>query len=251
MNGVVVEAVLVRIVAATRMSRCIVVAVTASLGLSGCTSGMGAAVVSLRQLVASQNSADSEALDPNFAYLRVTNGRHTGLLWRGSMEPSADGPIEVYYSSTGEVLRLQRGRVVGALGVPTEWRQVWVKAPAWRDIARSGGTAYVRVRDVMPGYRSGVKDELSARVVPAPSKSAMRVLEPSTLTWFEETIRTSSGIKSGRERLPPARYAVRLGDADETVVYGEQCLAPDFCFTWQRWSATIQQNALAATAGAP
>jgi hypothetical protein len=25
------------------------------------------------------------------------------------------------------------------------------------------------------------------------------------------------------------------------VVYGEQCLAADLCFTWQRWSTELQQ----------
>jgi len=27
----------------------------------------------------------------------------------------------------------------------------------------------------------------------------------------------------------------QTSDGAEAVVYGEQCLAPELCFTWQRW----------------
>jgi hypothetical protein len=37
---------------------------------------------------------------------------------------------------------------------------------------------------------------------------------------------------------------VDLRGGKETVVYGEQCITPDICFTWQRWSAAQQNKAV-------
>ena len=221
--------------------------------LAGCSPGMGAAVESLRTMIARPAAAAPE-LDPNFAYLRIRRAGHVGYLWRGSMEPSADGPIEVYYSTPGEVIRIQNGRIVGALGLTTEWRQVAVNAPGWRSAAAADRpVSYVRTRDVMPGYRSGVRDELTLRRVPPPANTALHGLDPSTLTWFEESARGARGIRAylDSDALPPARYAVRIDDREETVVYSEQCLAPDLCFSWQRWSRAMQQAATANAAGAP
>jgi len=57
---------------------------------------------------------------------------------------------------------------------------------------------------------------------------------------------------AGDRLLPPARYAVDIRGGGETVVYGEQCLAPNLCFTWHfyvrigasllRWISFNQQS---------
>ena len=219
-------------------------------GLTGCTPGLGAAVASLRQVVAPASGADETKLDPNFAYLRVTRGKHVGLLWRGSMEQSPDGPIEVYYSGTGEVVRLRDGRLMGVLGLETEWRYVADPAPGWAEVVNSrGAAAFIRIRDVMPGYRSGVRDELVLRPVAAPPRSALRAVDPRSLEWFEESVlaRGSTRIPGvASDRLPPARYAIDLAGKQPVVVYSEQCLAPELCFTWQRWSVAMQQASVRA-----
>jgi hypothetical protein len=221
----------------------------AVLALSGCAPGTQAGIDSLRQLIPGRAAVDPTPLDPNFAYLRVTRGRHVGLLWRGNMEGTPAAPVEVYYSSSGEVVRLQHGRVIGAVGLTTEWRRVEVTAPAWASVAAARQSApFVRVRDVMPGYRSGVRDDLVLNVIPAPERSALERLDARALTWFEETVTAPAhgalrlpGTAS--DTLPPARYAVDLSGGNETVVYGEQCLDSEFCFTWQRWSAALQKPA--------
>jgi hypothetical protein len=218
--------------------------------LSACTTGMGAAVDSARQLISKPNQTAATPLDPKFAYLRVTRDSHVGLLWRGNLEPSTQGQVEVYYGSGGEIVRLRGGRVVGALGLNTEWRRVEVAPTDWGAIAKAGEpSSFVRVRDVMPGYRAGVRDELRLRVIPAPARTALQRLDPQALTWFEETVQPpSAGLFSGlsSDTLPPAKYAVDLSDGKALVVYSEQCLSPDFCFTWQRWSAGMQQAATPA-----
>jgi hypothetical protein len=221
-------------------------ALAAAVLLGACTPGMTAAVASLRQIMPGGATADADKLDPGFAYLRVTRGRHVGLLWRGSVERAPEGPVEVYYSGTGEVLRLRDGRLVGLLGLATEWRQVVDRAPPWSAVlAAHEPIAFGRNRDVMPGYRSGVRDELVLRRISPPDQSALRALDARSLTWFEERVRsrgfTLPGVPS--DTLPAARYALDVSGPRPAVVYAEQCVASDLCFTWQRWSTAVQQAA--------
>lgn len=210
---------------------------------------MSAAVDSVKQMIGRGAAEESTPLDPKFTYLRVTRGSHVGLLWLGSVERRAEGAVEVFYSGSGEVVRLLNGRVVGALGLATEWRHVDITPPAWAAVAKNQQSApYRRTRDVMPGYRSGVRDELVLSVVAPPARTALKGVDAASFTWFEESARSGGGPlrAADPQKLPPARYAVRFTAAGETVEYGEQCLSPDFCFTWQRWSAALQQASQAA-----
>ena len=234
------------IVRVFRAGGCVFLALAAVLLLSACTPGMTAAVASLRQLIPGGAAADTTKLDPSFAYLRVTRGGHVGLLWRGSIERTSAGAIEVYYSGTGEVLRLRDGRLIGLLGLATEWRHVTDYAPAWTAVLNAReSTVFARVRDVMPGYRSGVRDELVLRRISPPDQSALRALDPQGLTWFEERVRSRGFALPGTssDTLPAARYALDVSGPQPTVVYAEQCVASDLCFTWQRWSTAVQQAA--------
>jgi hypothetical protein len=215
-------------------------AFAAALALAGCTSGMGAAVQSVRELLPKGGAVESAKLDPRFEYLRITRGKHVGLLYRGSVESSARGTINVYYGA-GEVVRLQDGRIVGALGLTTEWRRVEVEAPSWSAIGGGSGVRIVRTRDVMPGYVSGLREELAVRRIPPVEDSALRGVDPRSLAWFEE--RAVEAPLTLAAALPPARYAVDLFRGNGTVLYAEQCLAHDLCFTWQRWSAQMQATA--------
>lgn len=181
-------------------------------------------------------AVDAAKLNPNFRYLRVTIAGRTALLALGYVDEDRRGPIEVWYSAEREVLKLQNGRVVGAVGMLTEWRNVQMpELPTWPVLAREpAARRWERTRDVMPGYRYGLREAIALATVPAPDKSALRELDAKTLTWFEERVESSS---AGESTLPPARYAVRIAGGQGTVVYGEQCLAPALCFTWQRWPA--------------
>ncbi len=214
--------------------------------LTACSSGSNAILQTLPYAIGRDAKVASARLNPNFRYLRVTVGGRVVLLALGNVDSHPQGPIEVWYSAEREVLRLQNGRLVGAVGLTTEWRDVALPGlPSWSAVAR-GDEAFrwTRTRDVMPGYRYGVTDSLSLRVVAEPKRSALQVLDPQRLTWFEERVESApvawlAGVFGTRvvaeAALPPARYAVDFRDGQETVVYGEQCLAPELCFTWQRW----------------
>ena len=222
--------------------------------MSGCTASGNAILQTLPHAYGRNPGVDDAELNPNFRYLRVTIGGRVVLLALGDLDKDEHGPIEVWYSAEREVLRLQNGRLVGAVGLTTEWRNVVLPDfPSWSAAARSDrplrGT---RTRDVMPGYRFGVKDQLALRVIEAPQRSALRGLDPQRLTWFEERVEPGTtgrptAIPGDRidpdALLAPARYAVDVSGARETVVYGEQCLKPDLCFAWQRWPVSVREQA--------
>jgi len=200
--------------------------------MTGCAPGTNALVDTVRDAMQSGPGVSSRALNPAFRYLRVKIDRREVLLALGNVEDHPGGPVEVWYSAAREVLRMQNGRLVGAVGLTTEWREVSLPAlPPWGELARNTAPfRWERVRDVMPGYRYGVRDALTLSAVTLPPRSELIGLAPESLAWFEE--------RGGD--LPPARYAVEFRDGAATVVYGEQCLADKLCFSWQRWTA--QQN---------
>lgn len=223
-----------------RILAALVIAVSA---LTACSSGMNAAVQTMQDAVKGKRSVTDARLNPNFRYLRVTIDGRVAFLALGSEDKHPQGPVEVWFSAQREVVRLQNGRVIGAAGLTTEWRNVVLPAlPSWSTVAHDGHPVqWVRMRDVMPGYRFGVRDEISLRSISAPRKSALQGVDPQSLTWFEEQIQSGSRAAlfvsvSSDKPLPPAHYAVDLRGGKEVVVYGEQCLAPELCFTWQRWN---------------
>jgi hypothetical protein len=197
---------------------------------------------SAQKVISPAAEADRQQLRADVTYLRVTLGRHVALMGLLTFEPHPNGQIEVWIGAGGEVLRLQNGRVQGVSGFPVEWRQVSLpQFPSWSGIA----TAYAphewdRVRDVMPGYRSGLNDRLALRPTDVPRRTQVRGYEPATLRWFEERLFSR---QSSDPELPPARYAVEYEGGKETVVYGEQCLSRDVCLTWQHWYVALQQAA--------
>jgi hypothetical protein len=219
--------------------------------VSACTVPFDAAFDALRAQRQRGSSVDAATLAPKFSYLRVTHPTGIAILGLDRLDPHPAGPIQVWQSVGGEVLRIQNGRLVGASGLLTEWSNVRLPdLPRWSQVAKSAQPVrWTRERDVMPGYRHGVRDELIVTSATPPAKSALREIDATTLTWFEERIARKPGSPRDDD-LPAARYAVRMAGSTETVVYGEQCLAPKLCITWQRWSAEQQDAVRRKLAGA-
>ena len=208
--------------------------------LSACASSTTAVYQSLQFALRNDRSAALAPLNPSLRYLRVTIDGRVALMVLGYVEKGPQGPIEVWYSAEREVLRLQNGRIVGAVGLTTEWRNVGLSpSSSWAELKRSQGTAtLVRSRDVMPGYKFGIRDVLAIRAAAPPERSALVGLRSESLDWFEERIEADGDpLVEADHRLPLSRYAVAFEDGGERVVYGEQCLGPKLCFTWQRWPA--------------
>lgn len=214
--------------------------------LTACSSGTNALVDTARHIIGSGVDVSNVRLNPDIRYLRVSVSGRVALLALGYVEPHPLGPIEVWYSAEREVIRLQNGRLVGAVGLTTEWRAVSLpEFPRWSELAkRTRGFQWVRTRDLMPGYRFGIKDSLSLRPITALRRTELLGVDPESLAWFEESVELDLGARffsvfetslASDLALPPARYAVDLRSGAEVVLYGEQCISKDLCLTWQRW----------------
>jgi hypothetical protein len=210
-----------------------------ALSLSACSSFTNY-VSTVKQIAGVGQRADDSKLEPAYRYLRVTVSGNSTFVLLGDIDKLPDGAVEVYYSSTGEVLRFQNGRLAGAIGLTTEWRRVaFLDTPKWAVAADGKATEWTRIRDEMPGYRYGVEDRVSIRKIAPPNKTSLLDLSPESLTWFEETV--IQGKTTG-DHLPVARYAVSFAGNRETVVYGEQCLSTHLCLAWQQWDTRKQQK---------
>ena len=218
------------------LPRAVLLFVALEILLSGCATSTDAIVDTMQAAVKRGRGADDPKLDPNLRYLRVTIDGRVALLALGYLDPHPQGTTEVWYSAEREVVRLQNGRLVGTSGLTTEWRNVVLpELPVWSDLAAlQEPFRWERTRDVMPGYRYGLRDLLLLSVIATPGTSALRGMELDKLIWFEER---TVGEMPASVALPPARYAVAPGNDGAIVVYGEQCVAPQTCFTWQRWPA--------------
>ena len=182
-------------------------------------------------------NTDDIPLNPSLRCLRVTVRGRVALMVLGYVEPHPEGVIDTWYSREGELIRLQNGRVVATAGLETNWRMVKnFSLPAWKDmLAQQAGPkplVYPRERDEMPGYRYGIAESVSLYPVRAPSNAKLVGLPVQDLRWYEETV---LGQPDG---LPSARFALHVKDGDPRVIYGEQCLSQNLCFSWQTWPAT-------------
>lgn len=180
----------------------------------------------------SKNTDDTQ-LKPNLRYLRVTVRGRVALMVLGYVELYPEGAIDTWYSSEGEVIRLQNGRVVATAGLETNWRTVKnFSLPSWKDMLDRQAVVYPRERDEMPGYRFGIADSVALYPVRAPSNAKLVGLPAQGLQWYEEAVR---GQPDG---LPSARFALQVKDGEPRVIYGEQCLSQKLCLSWQTWPVT-------------
>lgn len=204
------------------------------LMLASCTSVSKSIVENYTKLRGSNAPSVEAALNPEYRYMRITLSGRTTFVLLGDIDPHPDGPIEIYYSSVGEVLRFQQGRLVGASGLLTEWRDVTLKGvPSWSSLNSQGFANFSRTRDEMPGYGYGVQELITSRKVSPPLKSALFEVPPESLIWFEERVLPHG---NDSEALPPSRYGIAFEGSLERVVYGEQCLSHSLCLTWQPWA---------------
>lgn len=219
----------------------VLVAVATFSTLSACSLLDSPFVKTVRHSVWHDEGVVSPRLNPDYRYLRVVIDGRVVFLALGYIDADVNGPIEVWYSPGREVLRLQNGRILGATGLFSEWRKVILpKLPPWSEVARAKAPYnWTRYRDVMPGYRYGLRDDLVLRPITAPKDSQFQGGDPGQLSWFQEDMFSRNADSNG---LPPARYAVDVRNGRETVVYSEACLARDLCFSWQRWSAGVAKG---------
>jgi hypothetical protein len=173
-------------------------------------------------------------LNPAYRYLKVDVKDHpSALLVLGYLEPSPQGDVEVWYSAEREVLKVQNGRLVGTAGLEVDWRHVgYVQQPAnWAWVFQSPAVLlhYERVRDVMPGYRMGIHEQMQASVATPPAYVLPQFM-PANAIWVQEQV---SGIDPSV--LPAAWFAVASVNGQAAVVASYQCLSVSVCLRLQPW----------------
>jgi hypothetical protein len=180
-----------------------------------------------RLLAPEEDGRSLSHANPKIRYLRgQVLGHPPAFLVLGYIESDPHGGIEVWYSATGEVIKIQNGRIVATAGLAVDWRRV--------QISTIHAHSFERMRDVMPGYQFGVQDIVNTR----PWQGLPATKLPTTLTeskarsytWVRESIHSTTG-----EALPPAWFAWGQYEGMPAVVYSEQCLTATFCLTLQRW----------------
>lgn len=191
------------------------------------------ALLTASKILAHDEQVESSKLDPRFHYLRVVLSNRVVILASATPNIDVPGAVTVWYSAEREVLRFRDGRLLAAVGLETEWREVRIPAlPKWSELAQNSQPfKWARMRDVMPGYRYNLRDELILQRISIPADSQLKVLDPSSLIWFEERLVHGDG----GDGMPPTRYAVDVSNGNEKVVYGEQCISKELCFSWQQW----------------
>lgn len=174
-------------------------------------------------------------LDPRYRYLRVQVSQATpALMVLGYLDPHPLGPIEVWYSATGEVLKLQNGRVVATQGLATDWPMVrFERAPvAWAEVGVQAST-YVRLRDEIPSYRYGLRQTVAIEPYPqAPMLEGLTGIPTHVAAkyrWYREAVQGSDGSRS------VSWFALGLHRGVESVVFSEQCIAANLCLHIQPW----------------
>lgn len=175
---------------------------------------------------------DGFNLNPALRYLRVTSGGREVLMVLGYADPHPSGEVETWYSASGEVLKLQNGRLLSTTGLKLDWRQVrYLGLPPWQSMVGSSIVRFERERDEMPGHRFGIRETVEISPTSPPQDAKLSGLQPETLRWLEERVVTPPSP------MPSARFGLASRDAGQppAVVYGEQCLKPDFCIAWQAW----------------
>ena len=208
--------------------------------LNGCSSSYKAAFSTLSYAFENIGEKVAVELNPNLKYLRVTNRSRVAYLALGYVDlPSGSdslNPVEVWYSAEKEVMRLQNGRLVGLSGTPVELFNVkFLDLPSWEEVGVS--KAYTVIRDEMPGYIFGKKQRVILHSIKPPKDVALLNLDVDSLLWFEERYLSNKGSMELR-----SIYAIDVRDEQYLPVYGEQCLTPDFCLTWQWWSSSDNQQ---------
>ena len=196
----------------------------------GCASGPGAVYDAMRAALSlpTADSAHPPALQADLQYLQVAQNGQTSRLALGYREPlttNPDSQAEVWFAGNGNLLKLHNGRLIASTGLATDWRAVrWTALPQWRDVPAQGVT-YERERDVMPGYRYGLRDRLHLRPMPAPPALAPSGVawRANDMRWFEETDLNG--------HLPAGYFAVDPSRPEYPVVFSYQCLAADLCLS--------------------
>lgn len=196
--------------------------------MGGCSSGSLAMLDTAKTLYGRSSTAEPQgSFNPQFTYLRTVLNGTVNYLVLGYVDQRPEGAVEVWYSSTGQVVKLLNGHLVGTGGLPVDWRDV--RLSSFNAFDANG---FTRERDLMPGYRFGVRDTVTRVAIEPPASSKLAGVAPASLRWYEERASTLPADAA----LPPARFGMSQASGTPVVIYSEQCLSRDYCMSFERWT---------------
>lgn len=222
------------------------------LSLSACSNVPNPPIETLKFAFSDFNNViDQTKLNPNYIYLRIAINDLPSVLVLGFVDQDPSGPVQVWYTNERAVLRLQNGRFLGSGKLGIDWQNVRLShAPAFSDLLGSlnsstqnhmSNRSYVRLRDEMPGYHFGIRETVNITPLsqmPGNIPSKMRdLLKNKNLVWFAENVDPETSNSTASR---PAIYGVSpkgAGANEGEVVFGQQCLAPDYCISWMPWKS--------------
>lgn len=202
--------------------------------LAGCGANMRAAVGTARMALdgGAAHVQALTALDARHDYLRVQVGRQVGLMVRADTGAWPGDRTTYWYSADGALLRLVDGRLVGLADGSRSWRAAQdLEAIDWAGVARKGPIEFRRTVDQQPGYRVGQLQRRRLGVAAGGPAGHTLQHTAARLQWFTERDALD-------EHSSVAWYAVDLEAVPPRVVYGQACLAADWCISWQPWPPT-------------
>lgn len=169
------------------------------------------------------NKTPKASFSAGFEYLEVEWQGRKAAMALGYRETQANQVIEHWYSGQGEMLKLLNGRIVQALGMTHEVRNVATNSPVWAEIlTHRSPLVWSQTKEVMPGYRYGLKEfVLTKEMTPSAAEKAAAT---DAAAWVIEEVKTKD--EKGKVWAYQQKFALN----GNKVIYSEQCLAPEMCF---------------------
>jgi hypothetical protein len=201
---------------------------------------------------------EKSPLQNNLTYLRANINGLDVLLVKGYLDQDSRGPIDVWYSSDGSVMRIQQGRYLGSVGFDQNWQEVSRKdAPNLMlllnaEMTLPSNNSITSIKTVkkyfstqsyvgMPSYLV-MRDERVSAVVSDQSFTSIPNSIPSSfkknlqnkgLIWVSETPQPNSIFQ--KKGTSFAWYGFLKNKVGFEQVIGQQCLSKEFCITWMPW----------------
>jgi len=201
---------------------------------------------------------EKSPLQNNLTYLRANINGLDVLLVKGYVDPDSRGPIDVWYSSDGSVMRIQQGRYHGSIGFDQNWQEVSRKdAPNLMmllnaEMTLPSNSSITPIKTVkkyfstqsyvgMPSYLV-MRDERVSAVVSDNSVTSLpnsipssfkKYLQNKDLIWVSETPQPNTIFQ--KKGTSFAWYGFLKNKVGFEQVIGQQCLSKEFCITWMPW----------------
>jgi len=172
-------------------------------------------------------------LDPNLRYLKLSINQNEVLM----VEAYRAGTESVWISEDLAIFKTRNGYLADLEGFRINWQAV--RGPDLNIVTQlTNPTAYTRIRNEMPGYRYQLRE--SVRVTPLPSAPhdfPLSSRASAQWRWYSEEVISQMGGQLPNYRYP-GLFAIDASQNPPQVVVGRQCLAIDYCLTWQLLEAS-------------